>query len=115
MSSFYDDDRQALRLRMIEARWKQDQPSYETLSKMMSGCRDEEFRRRMAIVFEGPRRLRMQAMCDIALQIPWVPNQELSSHKLSTHGVISKVFVSVGIIVYLSLICYVMKRYFQVR
>ena len=57
----------------------------------------------------------MKVICDIAVQIPWVMNQERSSQKLLTHdGVMSKVFLSVGIVVYLGLVCCFVRRFYQV-
>ena len=115
MSSFYDNDRQAVRARLAELR-KVPPPSYETLYKMIFACRDEVFRQKMDFAFEGPRRSRIQALCDIAVQIPWVADQELSRQKLSSHnGVISNIFTGLGIIVALGLVCYAVKRYYQVH
>ena len=115
MSDFYNNARKALQL-MIDERRKQPPPSYETLSLVMSGCRDEEFRRQIGIIFQGPKASGMQAICDMALQIPWVTPQKPPSHKLlSRDGVISKVLVGLGIIAYVCLVCYVVERYYQVR
>ncbi|KAM0802370.1 hypothetical protein BDR22DRAFT_904757 [Usnea florida] len=114
MSPFYDYDRQTLQLLLFDARWKYFPPSYEELSSVMSGCRDEVFRRKLGVMFEGPKASGMQAICDIALQIPWVPPQELPSHKLLIHnGVIGKVLIGLGIIAYVCLACYAVERYYQ--
>ena len=115
MDLYRDYDRQALRARAAELLWKVPPPSYETLYKIIPACRDEEFRRgKMEYALGGLQSLRIQAICDIAVQIPWVPNQELSRTKLVTHGIMSKVLTGLGIIAYLCLVCYVVRRYFQV-
>ena len=70
-SDFYNNARKALQL-MIDERRKQAPPSYEMLSSVMSVCKDEQFRRKLGIIFQGPKASGMQAICDMAVQIPWV-------------------------------------------
>ena len=83
-----------MRADLIE-RQKRPAPNIQTLIDMSAACKDEKHRRRMENKLEGPPKLRLKYLCDLASKLPSPPSP---SQEPSGHAEVAKIILIGGMI-----------------